>query len=293
MVIGVGAGAGVVAYTQGELKIQYDSEYHTTVDTTIDTLNDLKIKIADQIGDELKTTIHAARPDGTPIRVNIVRIDSGSTEVGIRTGEVGLRDREVSQQIHDFIAERLIHPEKKTAAATDSQSSEYSTEPFQQPPADDTTKSILEKDIAPAPSKSKSDGEVDLKENTYDSNQLVSKLSETEDFTLFFSKDSDELSKKHMEKLDRLSGLIHENPTAAVKIKSYHYSSSGTSYNKMISYSQGNLIKTYLMGKGISPELIEVKGQGAGDSTAGSAEKPNGEIRGRVEIEIYTFKRNQ
>jgi hypothetical protein len=49
----------------------------------------------------------ATRPDGTPIRIENVRIDKKLTEVGVRTGSVGFWDQIVSRQIQDLIEERL------------------------------------------------------------------------------------------------------------------------------------------------------------------------------------------
>ena len=69
-IIGVGAGIGAAAYINGELIKTYKSEYHKTVQTSIDTLKNLKIPIDEEISDELKTSIKATRPDGTPVRID-------------------------------------------------------------------------------------------------------------------------------------------------------------------------------------------------------------------------------
>lgn len=106
-IIGVGVGIGAAVYVKGKLIKTYRSEYHQTVQTSIDTLENLKIPIDEKISDELKTSIKATRPDGTPVRIDIVRIDNKLTEVGVRTGSVGLWDQKVSRQIQDIIGESL------------------------------------------------------------------------------------------------------------------------------------------------------------------------------------------
>jgi outer membrane protein OmpA-like peptidoglycan-associated protein len=282
VIVGIGAGAGAIAYSKGKLNIKYDSEYHETVQASIDTLNHLKMQVADEMADELKTTINAIRPDGTPISIDVVRIDSGLTEVGIRTGRVGLWDQKVSQQIHDFLAKRLRQHQKIIPVQIDSQSKEYSTEPFQKPPTEDTTKSIVDKDNTQVSPKAKSN-------NKDHPNNLI-KISGIKDFTLFFSQDSNELSDNQIEKLNRVSKIIHENPTAKIKIISYAYSLGDSPYNKMISDSRANMVKVYLAAKGVDHELIEVVGHGASNSIAGDDGKVNREMNNRVEIEIYTFK---
>ena len=107
VIIGAGVGIGAAAYAKGKLIKTYRTEYHQTVQTSIHTLENLKIPIDEKISDELKTSINATRPDGTPVRIDIVRIDNNLTEVGVRTGSVGLWDQKVSQQIQDRIGARL------------------------------------------------------------------------------------------------------------------------------------------------------------------------------------------
>ena len=105
--IGVGAGIGTAAYINGKLLKTYKSEYHKTVQASVTTLENLKIPIDEQTSDELKTSIKATRPDGTPVRVDIVRIEENLTEVGVRVGSIGLWDSKVSSQIHNMIKDYL------------------------------------------------------------------------------------------------------------------------------------------------------------------------------------------
>jgi len=106
-VIGIGAGAGAVAYFNGKLTKTYESDYHETVRAGKDVLKRLKIPVSEIISDELKTEIKAKRPDGTPVTIEVVRIDQNHNEVSVRTGAVGVWDRRVSEQIHGYIDDAL------------------------------------------------------------------------------------------------------------------------------------------------------------------------------------------
>jgi hypothetical protein len=73
--IGLGAGAGAVAYLNGKLTKTYESDYHETVRAGKTTLQKLKIPVTETVADELKTEIKAKRTDGTPVTIEVVRID--------------------------------------------------------------------------------------------------------------------------------------------------------------------------------------------------------------------------
>ena len=86
-IVGIGAaGAGAAAYFNGKLTKTYESEYHQTVQASSTTLEELKIPKTETIADELKTEIHAERPDGTPVVIEILRIEAGLTDKRIGNG---------------------------------------------------------------------------------------------------------------------------------------------------------------------------------------------------------------
>ena len=70
-------------------------------------LTDLNQPILEKTTDGEKTTIQTKRQNSSPqtITVSISSIDW--TEVSVRSGVFGYWNREVSQQFHEFIAERL------------------------------------------------------------------------------------------------------------------------------------------------------------------------------------------
>jgi outer membrane protein OmpA-like peptidoglycan-associated protein len=73
-----------------------------------DTLENFEIPITEKKSDKLKTVIEAKRFDGTPISIEVIRIDENLTEISIRTGRFGIWDKRVSGQIHNSIEKNLV-----------------------------------------------------------------------------------------------------------------------------------------------------------------------------------------
>ncbi len=94
------------AVMQGNLTKTYESEYHNTVRASSDTLKNLKIPVTEKMSDELKTVMNAKRFDGTPVTIEVVRINQNRTEVSVRTGKGVVLDKRVSTQLHEFISEK-------------------------------------------------------------------------------------------------------------------------------------------------------------------------------------------
>lgn len=107
VVIGAGAGAGTYAYVEGNLKRTYEANYKTTYQVCKSILKDLNQPILEEKTDGIQTTIKSERRDGTPMIIKVKISDLNWTEVSVRTGVLGVWKREISQQFHEFIAERL------------------------------------------------------------------------------------------------------------------------------------------------------------------------------------------
>jgi hypothetical protein len=107
VIIGAGVGVGTYTYAQGELKRSYQAKFDKTLQVCIDILEDLNQPIIDKTTDGEKTTIRSKRKNGTDqtIEVSIISVDS--TQVSVRTGVVGYWKKDISQQFHEFIAERI------------------------------------------------------------------------------------------------------------------------------------------------------------------------------------------
>ena len=107
LVVGAGAGAGTFAYVDGQLNRTYQANYETTYAACKGILQDMKQPILEEKTDGTQTTIKSQRVDETPMTLKVRIIDPEWTEVSVRTGHIGLWKKEISEQFHEFIAERI------------------------------------------------------------------------------------------------------------------------------------------------------------------------------------------
>ena len=107
VIVGAGVGAGAYTYVQGDLKRSYPVKFDKALNVCTSILEDLDQPIVEKTTDGEKTTIKTKKKDGTLQTINIA-IDSVEwTQISVRTGVFGYWKRKVSQQFHEFIAERL------------------------------------------------------------------------------------------------------------------------------------------------------------------------------------------
>jgi hypothetical protein len=107
VIIGAGVGAGTYTYLKGDLKRAYNAKFDKTLKVCLSILTDLDQPILEKTTDGEKTTIRSERKNGSPqtISISISKVDW--TEVSVRTGVFGYWNRELSEQFHEFVAERL------------------------------------------------------------------------------------------------------------------------------------------------------------------------------------------
>ena len=107
LIVGAGAGAGTFAYVNGQLSRAYQAPYEKTYSVVHQILTDLKQPVLEEKTDGTQTTIRSKRVDQTPMTVRVLIIDPEWTEVSVRTGHVGVWKRQISEQFHEFVAERI------------------------------------------------------------------------------------------------------------------------------------------------------------------------------------------
>ena len=107
LVVGAGAGAGTFAYVNGRLSRTYQADYQTTYDVCKGILEDMKQSVLEEKTDGTQTTIRSERSDKTPMTITVRIIDPEWTEVTVRTGHIGVWKKEISEQFHEFVAERI------------------------------------------------------------------------------------------------------------------------------------------------------------------------------------------
>jgi outer membrane protein OmpA-like peptidoglycan-associated protein len=260
---------GCAAMTGGSVET-YPSDYRTTVQASNDTLEELKIPVTETIADGLKTTFNARRADGTPVVIQVVRIDRNSTEVSVRTGTVGFGDKRVAAQINEFIHERL-----------DPSISSRSRLGFTEENLDDST----DQQVAAA-----ADAVAAADQNWSRRPEKVAEMLHDSIFIIYFDLDSNELSGKGKEKLDRVAEIMRSNPAASATLNGYTDSYGDKSYNEMIAGVRANMVKSYLAGKGISPERLQTFGHGAQKFIGSNKTREGRRMNRRVEIEMMGVK---
>jgi outer membrane protein OmpA-like peptidoglycan-associated protein len=260
--IGIGAGIGAFAYINGKLIKTYESEYHKTIAASRETLEELKIPVTEEIGDELNTIIRAKRPNGTPISIEVERIEQNLTEVSVRSGAVGVWDREVSMEIHELINAKLdIH--EIISAKLDKIDKEYMTHSNQE----------------------ESSAEIhNQKDNQYNRNN--------ENIVIYFNHNSNDLSEESKQKLDEIAKVLIGNPHLQISVKGFSDSSGSDSYNKLISESRAAVAKVYLVGKGTKPSQIDIEGLGAQNFIGSNKTEEGRKLNRRVEIKFVSVQKN-
>jgi hypothetical protein len=107
VVIGTGLGVGTYTYLKGDLKRAYNAKFDKTLNVCLSILTDLDQPILEKTTDGEKTTIRTERKNGSPQTISVSISSVDWTEVSVRTGVFGYWNREVSEQFHEFMAERL------------------------------------------------------------------------------------------------------------------------------------------------------------------------------------------
>ena len=111
-------------------------------------------------------------------------------------------------------------------------------------------------------------------------------LADIQKIVIYFNHNSNELPPKTYRALDRFAVALIDNPDFVAAVRGYTDSTGSRSYNLSVSKFRANIIKSYLVGKGVSPSRINASGKGQDDPIA-----PNNTLEGRrqnrrVEIEF-------
>ncbi len=107
VIIGAGVGAGTYTYLKGDLKRAYNAKFDKTLNVCLSILTDLDQPVLEKTTDGEQTIIRTERKDGSPQTISVSISSLNWTEVSVRSGVFGYWKREVSEQFHEFIAERL------------------------------------------------------------------------------------------------------------------------------------------------------------------------------------------
>jgi general secretion pathway protein A len=101
-----------------------------------------------------------------------------------------------------------------------------------------------------------------------------------------FGHNSNDLSDEDFETLEPIGAFISQQPDAKIIIKGYTDSDGKYMYNKRISEFRANLVKSYFVGRGISPSRIQVFGMGSENPRRSNQTREGRMLNRRVEINI-------
>ena len=103
---------------------------------------------------------------------------------------------------------------------------------------------------------------------------------------IYFNHNSNDLPDQAYETLDRIADFMVHNPETKVNINGYTDSRGAYSYNMSVSRFRANMVKGYLVGKGVDPFKIEAQGLGPKDPIASNATEEGRQQNRRVEVEL-------
>ena len=106
------------------------------------------------------------------------------------------------------------------------------------------------------------------------------------DFMINFEIDSNQLSEPSFRKLDRLAKIMVENPRYWAVVTGYTDTSGFYQYNKKISESRADMVKGYLVERGIEPHKIQTLGKGPQNPIASNETLAGRKLNRRVEIQL-------
>jgi hypothetical protein len=98
-------GVGTYAYIKGDLKRNYEAPIDKAWEATVKAVEELKMTIESKQHDAFSGIIKGKMADGKGFAINLKRLGETSTEIGIRIGTFG--DRQKSEAIHDKILSKL------------------------------------------------------------------------------------------------------------------------------------------------------------------------------------------
>ena len=103
---------------------------------------------------------------------------------------------------------------------------------------------------------------------------------------IYFKPDSNDLTAKAVENLDRVVKFMAKNAKTKINIIGFSDSTASTSYDVMLSESRANTVKSYLIAKGIDSKKISSLGMGAQGFSATKGAEEEKQMIGGVVIEF-------
>jgi len=101
-----------------------------------------------------------------------------------------------------------------------------------------------------------------------------------------FRYNSNDFSEKGLNVLETFAGILVHHPEAQVKVTGYTDSAGNDMYNRKLSEFRANIVRSYLLGKGASPDQITSTGLGSKNPVESNDTARGRKMNRRVEIEV-------
>jgi general secretion pathway protein A len=105
-----------------------------------------------------------------------------------------------------------------------------------------------------------------------------------------FDYNSNEVPESAYDSLEKCASIMSQDPTLVMVIKGYTDNAGSNTYNKKLSAFRANIVKSYLIGKGVHPTRIEAVGMGEESPIEENSTEEGRRANRRVEVEIRGSK---
>jgi general secretion pathway protein A len=118
--------------------------------------------------------------------------------------------------------------------------------------------------------------------------RLEALLSDTDILMVYFQTNSNELTSEDMQDLDRVAAVLNAREDISADVTGYTDAVGNDQYNLKVSEFRANIVKTYLVGKGVAADRIVAMGLGAANPIDGNDSLEGRRRNRRVEIAFQT-----
>ncbi len=109
-------------------------------------------------------------------------------------------------------------------------------------------------------------------------------------FFIRFTNNSNDISETNRQEINKICDILTNEPSKKIRITGHTDSKGHPSYNIQLSKFRANIIKSYMMGRGVDSRQIEIQAKG-GEEPIASNETPDGRLQNRrVEIKFITYR---
>ena len=118
----------------------------------------------------------------------------------------------------------------------------------------------------------------------------IENLLAPQDQIIFFDTNSTKLLKSEIEKLNRFAQYILGISSYRIRLEGYTDSSGDIKNNRLISKNRAEVVKSYLIGRGVKVEDIDIVGYAATNFISDNSTDEGRRMNRRVEINFYISK---